>query len=76
MPPLKFQLRTKDLGGDFVWRIPMAAVLDIGTERLSESPTKFQLNPTYGSEGDVEQWKANDGRTTDGRTDDGQQIIA
>ena len=39
-------------------------------------PTKFQLNPTYGSE------EANDGRTddgrrtADGRTDDGQQAIA
>ena len=30
-------------------------------------PTKFQLNPSYGSGGDVENVKANDGRTTDNR---------
>ena len=37
-------------------------------------PTKFQLNPTYGSGGDVENVK----RQTDGRrtTVDGQQAIA
>ena len=29
-------------------------------------PTKFQLNPTYGSGGDVENMKANDGRLTTG----------
>ena len=34
-------------------------------------PTKFQLNPTYGSGGEVEKWKANDRQT-----DDGQQAIA
>ena len=35
------------------------------------STTKFQLNPTYGSGGDVENVTANDGRT-----DDGQQAMA
>ena len=32
-------------------------------------PTKFQLNPTYGSGAGVE-------NVTDGRTDDGQQAMA
>ena len=42
-------------------------------------PTKFQLNPIYGSGGDVENVKSfrrTNGRRTDGRMDDGQQAIA
>ena len=37
-------------------------------------PTKFQLKPTYGSGGDVENVKSS--RRTDGRADHGQQAIA
>ena len=62
-------------GGHFEYRNGrILAILNLHVATMP--PTKFPLNPTYGSGYDVENVKANNGWTKDGWTDDGQQAIA
>ena len=51
------------------WYRTILAILNLHVATMP--PTNFQLNSTYGSGGDVENVKANDGQT-----DNGQQAIA